>query len=70
MNKRTTAPEGEVTIREIAKIIYDCIFLPGVEDDGYVMPDFETAERELLGGYERAITAAAALERRIRELGR
>jgi hypothetical protein len=52
-------PLDDLKVREIARIIYDVIFLPGKEDDdGFVMPPFEEAEHLGMGGFERAVEAA------------
>ncbi len=52
-------------IRELARIIYDAIFLPGQEVGEIIMPRFEQAETENLGGYERAMLAAELVGSRI-----
>ena len=54
---------------DIAGIIYDACFLPGEEEDGYVMPPFEDAVRDGLGGSDRALVAARTIARQFRETG-
>ena len=54
---------------DIAGIIYDACFLPGEEEDGYVMPPFEDAVRDGFGGSDRAMVAARAIARQFRETG-
>ena len=36
-------------VRVYARIIYDAVYLPGVVDDGAIMPPFEEAEARGLG---------------------
>jgi hypothetical protein len=48
-------------VREMAKLIYDAVFRPGEEIDGFVMPSFEEAQIQELGGYNRAVEAAACV---------
>jgi hypothetical protein len=56
------APSNNLSlIREMAKLIYDAVFRPGEEIDGFVMPSFEEAQIEELGGYNRAMEAAACV---------
>ena len=44
-----------------ARVIYDKVFLPGVEDDDYVMPPWDEALRDGIGGSDRALEAARAI---------
>jgi len=57
----TPSSDRPAQIRELARIIYDTIFLPGQEVQDVVIPPFEEAEAENLGGYERAVVAALAV---------
>jgi hypothetical protein len=51
-------------LRDIAEIIYNAIYLPGSEWEDPPMPPFDEAEREDLGGYERAMKAALLVSHR------
>lgn len=57
---------GDTDAEEIARLIYDEVFLPGKEVDGGVMPPFEEARALRTGGYERAVAAARRVASRIR----
>lgn len=47
---------------QIARIIYNEIYLPGTEDsEGWIMPPFEEAQSEEYGGYLRAVRAALSV---------
>lgn len=53
-------------VEEIARLIYDAVFLPGEVVDDDIMPTFEQARVDSIGGYGRAVEAAALVVCRIR----
>lgn len=54
---------------ELARLIYDAVFLPDEEVDDGVMPPFEEARTLRTGGYERALVAARMVAIQIRRPG-
>lgn len=54
--------------RDIAVIIYNSIYNPGDDaGDREIMPHFDLAEREEIGGYVLAMKAAVEIQRQILE---
>lgn len=52
-------------VQELARLIYETVFLPGHVIDDDIMPTFERAREESIGGYERAVEAAVLVVCRI-----
>jgi hypothetical protein len=61
VNQQRASRREERIIREVAQLIYNAIFRPGEEIDGFIMPSFEEAQLQELGDFDRAMEAAACV---------
>lgn len=62
--------EAVLCIEGVARLIYETVFRPGEWLDGDVMPTFEEARADSIGGYERAVRAAELVVSRIQQQAR
>jgi hypothetical protein len=58
VNRQSASPREE---RIITQLIYNAIFRPGEEIDGFTMLSFEEAQLQELGDFDRAMEAAACV---------
>jgi hypothetical protein len=62
---QSNAGDNRALHRDVARIIYDTVFVPGEEVDDDIMPPFDEAQADETGGYVRAVEAAELVVSRI-----